>query len=163
MGIEIERKFRVANDGWRTRVVARKRIAQAYLTQGGVASIRIRIIDDSRATLTIKGSRARLARDEFEYDIPVADARQMMKLRTGLVVEKVRHDVMEGADLWEVDVFTGVHEGLMLAEIELANETATFALPAWLGREVTGEQEWYNSTLAQSAVPVRAAGLSRQR
>ena len=82
MGIEIERKFRVANDGWRTRVVARKRIAQAYLTQGGVASIRIRIIDDARATLTIKGSRARLARDEFEYDIPVADARQMMKLRT---------------------------------------------------------------------------------
>lgn len=154
MGIEIERKFLVAGDGWRPQVVSSKRIRQAYLSTGGAAAVRVRIVDERRARLTIKSSgksgSPALSRAEFEYSVPVEDALAMLDLRAGQIVEKTRHLVPAGnGRTWEVDVFGGAHEGLVIAEIELEAPDEPVALPDWVGREVTGDPRYGNVALAQ--------------
>ncbi|HML12138.1 MAG TPA: CYTH domain-containing protein [Xanthobacteraceae bacterium] len=147
MGVEIERKFLVTDDGWQKLVVERAHIRQAYLALGGKATIRVRIKDDRAARLTIKSRAAKLRRLELEYPIPVADAQALIALRRGAVIEKVRHIVPYGGATWEIDVFAGENAGLIIAEIELPHEDARLELPPFIGAEVTGRAEYYNSSL----------------
>ncbi|MDP3897780.1 MAG: CYTH domain-containing protein [Mesorhizobium sp.] len=148
MAKEIERKFLVLGTAWQADVTARVSIRQAYLTRGDAVSLRVRIVDGERAALTIKSPTPAAVRSEFEYAIPLADALDMLELRAGAIVEKIRHIVPFGGRSWEIDVFSGVHRGLVLAEIELPDADAAFERPAWLGAEVTGDPAYYNSGLA---------------
>ena len=148
MSIEIERKFLVAAESWQRQVVRTRRIKQAYLCASGPASIRVRL-QDAEAVLTIKSAEAGLSRQEFEYAIPAADAGHLLALRQGAIIEKIRHDVPDGGCMWEVDVFLGENEGLVVAEIELESAGQDFGRPAWLGEEITGDHRYYNAELAQ--------------
>lgn len=148
MGIEIERKFLVKDDGWRKLATGQSHIRQAYLVLGGKATIRARIKDERSATLTIKSRSAKLRRLELEYPIPVADAEALIALRRGAVIEKVRHLVPHAGATWEVDVFAGENAGLIIAEIELPHEDCRLDPPPFVGAEVTGRAEYYNSGLA---------------
>lgn len=156
MGTEIERKFLVRNSDWRAASRASKRIRQGYLASGGVNSVRVRIIDDSKARLTVKSAASAVVRQEFEYDVPVEDGLELLALCEGHIIEKVRHLVPAGPGrAWEVDVFAGPLEGLVLAEIELDAADEAFTAPDWLGREVTDERCYANASLARSGkVPV---------
>jgi adenylate cyclase len=149
MSFEIERKFLVCGDGWRKLATTRTSIRQAYLTSEGKASIRVRIKDDRAATLTIKSRPADLRRLELEYPIPILEAEALMPLRQGAVIEKTRHVVPCGDLAWEIDVFSGENLGLVVAEIELDDEHQRIELPAWIGAEVTGQPQYYNSYLEQ--------------
>jgi adenylate cyclase len=149
MSFEIERKFLVCRDDWRGMVAGSSRIRQAYLTSNDKASIRVRIKDESLATLTVKSRGAELRRLELEYAVPVLEAEAMIPLRRGAVIEKVRYDVPWGDLAWEVDVFSGDNTGLVIAEIELRHEAQQFELPSWLGAEITGQGRYYNGSLAQ--------------
>jgi adenylate cyclase len=148
MATEIERKFLVTGDAWRPLASRSIAIRQAYLSQIDKTSIRIRIVDDVKAFLTIKSPELGPARSEFEYSIPVDDARALMALRTGIAIEKRRHIVQLGGMRWEIDVFEGAHAGLIIAEIELPDAEAAFGRPPWLGEEVTGDPRYYNAHLA---------------
>lgn len=149
MSIEIERKFRVISSEWMQLVSRSRGIRQGYLTKNGRISIRIRIDDNRRATLTMKTSQPARRRKEFEYDIPVADAEELLELREGAVIEKVRHDVLIGDLVWEVDVFAGENAGLTIAEVELKHEQQAIERPSWLGEEITHDQRFYNADLAR--------------
>jgi adenylate cyclase len=147
MGVEIERKFLVRDDTWRSQVTGTVAIRQAYLGTDGEASVRVRIRDDKSATLNVKSRQASLRRLELEYPIPVLDAEAMIGLRHGAVIEKVRHLVPHGDLTFEVDVFSGENDGLIIAEIELQDERQDIALPDWIGAEITGQQQYYNNAL----------------
>jgi adenylate cyclase len=152
MSFEIERKFLVRGDDWRALATGQVSIRQAYLASDGRASIRVRIRGDSSATLTIKSRPVDLRRLELEYDIPVLEAEALVKLRQGSIIEKVRHVVPYGGDVdlaWEIDVFSGENLGLVVAEIELRHERQHVELPPWIGPEVTGQLQYYNSALVQ--------------
>lgn len=148
MGVEIERKFLVKDDSWQNRATSRAHIRQAYLSCDGNASIRVRIKDERSAALTIKSRSTELRRLELEYPIPVADAEALIALRRGAIVEKVRHVVRYAGTTFEVDVFAGENAGLIVAEVELPHEDSRLELPPWIGAEVTGRAEYYNSSLA---------------
>lgn len=150
MAREIERKFLVAGHGWRKQARRGQDIQQAYLVLAGPVSVRVRIIDGTTAYLTMKGARSGISRAEFEYPIPVKDARALLKLRTGRVIKKTRHVVKAGTASFEVDVFKGALRGLVIAEIELRSTRSTFKRPEWLGREVTHQRKYYNASLAGS-------------
>jgi adenylate cyclase len=146
---EIERKFLVANDGWRAEADAGRRLRQAYLAETERAAIRIRIEEGARAVLTIKSAESGLSRVEFEYSVPVDDAEALTKLRQGSVLDKTRYRTAYGGRVWEVDVYAGENEGLTVAEVELGSESESIDLPAWLGREVTDSPRYYAAKLAQ--------------
>ena len=148
MAKEIERKFRVTGDGWRAHVTQSSLIRQGYLGVTPRASIRVRIREGKGAQLTVKSGGHALERNEYEYDIPVPDAEDMLQLCTGTIIEKRRHLVPLGDITWEVDVFSGAHDGLILAEVELPETAHHIDLPDWLGPEVTGDPQFYNSTLS---------------
>ena len=164
MGIEIERKFLVSGDGWRAAAHEVVPMAQGYLndlaamdmsaegpaTTGRVAmkaSVRVRITGDD-AFLNLKSRELGHTRQEFDYPIPVADARALLALGIGGLIDKRRHYVDVQGHLWEVDEFGGDNAGLVVAEIELASADESFALPDWAGREVTDSQRYYNLALA---------------
>lgn len=154
MGIEIERKFLVDGDAWRAGVTDARRIRQAYLSAGDASSIRVRVIDERSAKLTVKAARgpgeSTLCRTEFEYPVPLDDALAMLDLRAGRIIEKTRYQVPAGnGRAWEVDVFSGALDGLVLAEIELDHPDEDIALPSWIGREVTDDPRYTNVALAQ--------------
>jgi adenylate cyclase len=149
MAVEIERKFRVVDAGWMALVSRKRRIRQGYLTKNGRVSIRIRIDGEDRATLTVKTSQPAVLRHEYEYDIPVTDAQELLELRDGAVIDKVRHDVPVGDVVWEIDVFAGDNSGLVIAEAELASSEQNFSRPAWLGEEITHDRRYYNADLAK--------------
>ena len=158
MAIEIERKFLINNDLLRQCgdlvSAPRYHIRQAYLSQGGHSSapantVRVRIVE-AQAFLTIKGPATGITRAEFEYPIPVTDAEQLLTLCTGHVISKTRYLLALSGHLWEVDEFLGVHQGLWLAEIELAAEHDRFSKPPWLGQEVSQDHRYHNASLAQS-------------
>lgn len=149
MAREIERKFLVRHEGWRPHVVRLARIEQAYLGASPNLSMRVRIRDGKAATLTIKSAAKELDRAEFEYAIPLEDARELIELAAAPVLEKTRHDVALGGLKWEVDVFAGRHAGLVIAEVELPAAGHELALPDWLGEEVTGNPDFYNEHLAR--------------
>jgi CYTH domain-containing protein len=146
--IEIERKFLVKGDFY--SLANRKvKIVQAYLSAVPERSVRVRLKDDS-AFLTIKGQANEngFSRAEFEYPIPVKDAEEIINLCEG-IIEKERYYVPSGEHIFEVDVFHGAHEGLIIAELELQSENETFEKPDWIDREVTGNKQYYNSWLAR--------------
>lgn len=151
MGIEIERKFLVVGDAWKAGVSSAKAIRQGYLSLGGAASVRVRIVDGVKGTLTIKSARAGIERQEFEYPIPTEDAEALLALSVANVIAKRRHVVpVPGSGLvWEVDVFEGRLAGLVLAEIEFDAAHRDIVPPAWVGREVTDDERYYNETLAR--------------
>ena len=153
MGLEIERKYLVTDDGWRGRSQG-VRYRQGYLVTSPQAMVRVRV-GGGTAFVTVKGKPATtqpaLARLEFEYPIPEDDADEIIDtLCGGRVVEKTRYRIPHRGVVWEVDEFHGKHEGLVLAEIELEHEDQTFAKPAWLGEEVTQDYRYANSWLAQA-------------
>ncbi|HEX3502662.1 MAG TPA: CYTH domain-containing protein [Xanthobacteraceae bacterium] len=152
MSIEIERKFLVRSDDWRKLSTGRSEIRQAYLDMNPRVSVRVRIRDNSKATLTVKSSPAAMRRLELEYPIPTLEAEAMMPLRNGGVVEKTRHVVPQNAVdrelAWEIDEFSGANAGLVIAEIELPSEDYPVELPPWIGQEVTGQKQYYNGSLA---------------
>ncbi|BCG69685.1 adenylate cyclase [Mesorhizobium sp. 113-1-2] len=154
---EVERKFLVSSTAWRGLVEADIRILQFYLATAPGRTVRIRISDGASAKLTLKfGSGAR-ERDEFEYPIPLADAVEMLDFAVGRVIEKTRHHVRHRGYLYEVDVFGGALAGLVVAELETPEDVPDEMLPDWLGREVTGEQKFYNASLALGGIPEIAA------
>lgn len=152
MADEIERKFLVRGDDWRAGAHRAREIVQGYVALDGPASVRVRIVDGARATLTIKSRAAQVRRSEFEYEIPVADAKALIELRTGAVIAKVRYELGCGPLTWEIDVFSGENEGLVIAEIELEHESQPFERPGWLGEEVTDNDLYYNASLARRPV-----------
>jgi adenylate cyclase len=145
---EIERKFLVVGEEWRRLSVRTLTIHQAYLARTTAATVRVRLVDDEDAYVSVKTARDGAIRGEYEYAIPASDAREMMSMRTGIIVKKKRHIVVVHDMQWEVDVFEGVHEGLVIAEIELPHAEAAFERPDWLGREVTHDHRYYNGYLA---------------
>ena len=154
MGIEIERKFLVAGDGWREAAERVVPMAQGYLNDVGMvdsgamlSSVRVRIEGDE-ARLNIKSRELGVQRQEFEYPIPVADARALLALAVGGLIDKRRHYVEHAGHTWEVDEFLGDNAGLVVAEIELDSADEAFELPAWAGRQVTDSPRYYNLALA---------------
>ena len=153
MAAEIERKFLVRGDGWKVSADGGSRLRQAYLASTDDCAVRVRIKDERQAFITIKSARPGSTRDEFEYPLPLEDARAMLKLRTGDAIEKTRYRVPACDLTWEVDVFAGAHQGLKIAEIELPDEGAKFDRPDWLGEEVTNDKRYYNASLALTGLP----------
>jgi adenylate cyclase len=149
MAFEIERKFLVLNEEWRRAATGQARIRQAYLASGERASTRVRIKDDTEATVTIKSKGAALRRLEVECAISVLDAEALLSLRQSGLIEKVRFSVPWRGHVWEVDAFCGDNAGLIIAEIELRHEHEAFDRPPWLGLEVTGQPQYYNGALAR--------------
>jgi adenylate cyclase len=147
MSFEIERKFLVRGSGWQQLTKSHTHIRQGYLASEGKASIRVRIKHEKGATLTIKSREPQLRRLELEYPVPVLEAEALMRLCEGAVIEKTRYDVPCLDHRWEIDVFSGENEGLVIAEIELKNEHEHVDLPSWIGPEVTGQRQYYNSAL----------------
>ena len=145
MGTEIERKFLVTGDAWRT--ANGQRLRQGYLNRHPERTVRVRVAGE-QAFLTIKGLTSGFSRSEFEYPVPLADAEAMLALCDGPLVDKVRHVLEFDGARWEVDEFLGDNRGLVVAEIELASERQSFARPPWLGREVTDDVRYFNSSLA---------------
>jgi len=150
MAKEIERKFLVAGDGWRpgARGVPYR---QGYLGAGANASCTVRArVAGQRAFLTVKGRASGGVRDEYEYPIPVADAKEMLeRLCVGGRVEKLRHRVPFAGRTWEVDEFTGENAPLVVAEVELDRIDAEVSLPPWVGLEVTDDPRYTNAALAR--------------
>jgi adenylate cyclase len=151
MPYEIERKFLVRGESWRRSAEKAASVRQAYLARSGSMSLRVRIEDEVRATLTIKSSASNVRRLEFEYEIPLADAVALLDLREGGIVEKLRYRLPQDGLTWEIDVFQGENEGLVIAEIELPHEDEAFERPDWLGREVTEDPRYSNVSLAAVA------------
>src|SRR5690606_21971878 len=150
MALEIERKFLVTGEGWREAAHAVLPMAQGYLNDVGAmdrgeqhASIRVRIQGDE-AFLNIKSREIGRSRQEFDYPVPVDEARALLALCVGGVIDKRRHLVRHEGHVWEVDEFLGDNAGLVVAEIELGSPDEAFALPPWAGREVTDEPRYYN-------------------
>jgi adenylate cyclase len=150
MGVEVERKFLVADDTWRSRVRSATRIVQGYVAQTDTATVRVRVKGE-KGFLTLKGVSVGIARSEFEYEIPVDDALAMLgQLAQGPVIDKVRHLVPVGAHVWEVDVFAGGNAPLVMAEVELADAAEAFERPGWAGMEVSDDQRYFNVNLART-------------
>jgi adenylate cyclase len=145
--MEIERKFLVSGEDWRKKATGRSHIEQGYLARGRKSTIRVRIKDGKHATLTIKSREAGASRSEFEYRISLKDARAMMELCGPSRIDKVRFTVPQGKLTWEIDVFGGRHDGLIVAEVELPREDEALKLPAWIGKEVTDDPSYRNSKL----------------
>ncbi|MCQ2188869.1 MAG: CYTH domain-containing protein [Paludibacteraceae bacterium] len=148
MNVEIERKFLMSDDSWRAEAGEGVHYAQGYLNKNG-NTVRVRIAG-SKGYLTIKSKTVSFSRMEFEYEIPVDDAKAMLPLSQTPIVEKYRYKIKRGKHTWEIDEFLGDNEGLIVAEIELESEAETFDVPQWIGQEVTGDKRYYNSHLAEN-------------
>ena len=150
MALEIERKFLVVGE-FRDQAYSHSRIRQGYISSGNGKTVRVRIRDD-HGYLTIKGpsDQAGLARYEFETEIPLTDAMDLMKLCEPGIIDKTRYLVRSGSHVFEVDEFYGDNEGLVMAEVELHSEDETFQKPAFIGPEVTGDRRYYNAHLRRN-------------
>jgi adenylate cyclase len=146
MATEIERKFLVKDESWRNGSPG-VRISQGYLARDADRTVRIRI-GGERAWITIKGRSTGISRQEFEYEIPVEDARELLGMCLPSVIDKTRHEVPHAGQVWEVDVFHGENEGLVVAEVELEDEAASPEIPEWVGAEVSADARYFNSHLA---------------
>ena len=150
MGQEIERKFLVANEGWRAGATGSSLLRQGYLSSNAKATVRVRSKNDEQGVLTLKGKTEGISRSEYEYDIPIEDARELLAMAEPLVLEKRRYIVPFGGLIWEVDVFEGRHAGLVIAEVELDSEDQAVQLPDWVGVEVSADERYFNASLARS-------------
>lgn len=152
MGVEIERKFLVIGDSWRENAEDCTRYVQAYLSREPERTVRVRIAGE-KAFLTIKGqppADAPLETPEFEYAIPKQDAEAMLKLCLPGAIDKTRYRVPHDGKVFEVDVFAGDNDGLVVAEVELSHSAESFGKPAWLGAEVTDDLRYKNANLSVS-------------
>jgi CYTH domain-containing protein len=149
MAREIERKFLVSGD-FKPFVTESNHIRQGYLSFDAKRTVRVRVKDD-KGYLTIKGMRSEnsISRFEWEKEIPLSEAQELLQLCGSQVIDKIRHLVPYGNHTFEVDEFYGENKGLIVAEIELASEMEAFDRPAWLGKEVTQDHRYYNSLLIQ--------------
>lgn len=149
MPTEIERKFLVRNDAWRTQVAdAPQQLCQGYLALTDRAVIRIRTAGEDHAWIGVKEHRIGRAHGEYEYPVPVDDAREMLALCSGSLIRKMRFRIPQGKHVWEVDEFAGDNAGLVLAEIELDAVDEGFGVPDWIGVEVTDDRRFYNAALS---------------
>jgi CYTH domain-containing protein len=151
---EIERKFLVASNDWQAEAGSGRRFQQAIVFSETARTLRIRIVDDSHATLTIKvgidGST--MSRHEFEYEVPISDSGELLDLANGNIISKMRYEVPRGGHIWEIDVYEGDLEGLVVAEVEMKSEDERPDLPSWLGRELTGDRRFSNQALAEGSL-----------
>lgn len=150
MNQEIERKYLVNGESYKQMAVAHHHICQGYISREKTGTVRVRITDN-KAYLTIKGKPAvgHFARYEWEKEIDVAEAQELMKLCQGSIIDKTRWIVLAKEDglKWEVDEFHGKHEGLVVAEIELDSEEQEVELPRFVGKEVTDDPQYYNANM----------------
>jgi adenylate cyclase len=146
VGVEIERKFLLAGEGWRGQgdsVLLR----QGYLCSDPSRVVRVRV-EGSQGTLTIKGKSTGATRGEWEYPIPLDEANELLdRLCEQPLIEKYRHRIAHAGHTWEVDEFLGANAGLVVAEIELKSEDESFEVPGWIGAEVTHDARYFNSNL----------------
>ncbi|EIJ36942.1 CYTH domain-containing protein [Thiothrix nivea] len=149
MATEIERKFLLVSDEWRQLAVRSESFRQGYLSSSKHASVRVRIADD-KATLNIKGMTLGVQRPEYEYEIPLHDAAELLdQLCERPLIEKTRHFVEFGGNLWEIDEFHGDNAGLVVAEVELDSPDQVITMPTWAGKDVSHLERYYNVRLTQ--------------
>lgn len=148
--IEIERKFLIISEDYRNQAVAKTQIVQGFLNTDANRTVRVRIKGD-QGFLTVKGKSSEngTTRFEWEKEISVADAQQLLELCEDVLLEKTRYKVPVGNHIFEVDEFHAAHQGLIIAEVELLDENEKFEKPHWLGQEVTGDLRYYNSWLSK--------------
>jgi adenylate cyclase len=148
VGIEIERKFLVVGEAWRS-LASGSLYIQGYLTSSAERTVRVRLVGD-QGFLTIKGASQGYSRAEYEYNIPAADALEMLRqLCQQPLIEKMRYKIPVQGLVWEVDEFAGENQGLIMAEVELQSPDQEVVLPSWIGKEVTGDPRYYNASLAK--------------
>lgn len=149
--IEIERKFLVTSTEFIKEAFQKSRIVQGYLNSNPERTVRVRVKGD-KGYLTIKGigNASGLSRFEWEKEIPLKDAEQLLQLCEHGVIDKIRYNVKIGNHVYEIDVFSGANEGLIIAEIELSNENESFEKPNWLGMEVTNDNRYYNAYISNN-------------
>ncbi|MFK8005275.1 MAG: CYTH domain-containing protein [Saprospiraceae bacterium] len=145
---EIERKFLLKNDNWKPQFTTRTIIKQGYLSTKKERTVRVRVLGE-KGFLTIKGKTVGMTRLEFEYEIPVQEAKELLQLCEKPLIEKERFIVLMGKLKWEIDIFEGDNEGLELAEVELENEEQEVEIPEWIGEEVTFDNRYFNSSLVK--------------
>ena len=152
MAFEIEKKYLVLNSDWKKFVISSFDIVQGYLSTDSDRCVRVRIFGN-KAFLTIKGQKNKCIGAEFEYEIPIDDAKYMIdNMCLDFVVRKTRHVCFVDGFYWEVDVFYDLNEGLILAEIEISKDNVKFPeiLPLWIGEEVTEQKEYFNAYLSKN-------------
>lgn len=149
--IEIERKFLVTSEAYKEEAFLTQRIVQGFLNTHPERTVRVRIKGD-KGFLTVKGisNKAGTSRFEWEGEIAIAEAEELLKLCEEGVIEKIRYEVKAENHIFEIDEFYGNNQGLTVAEIELTQENEKFTKPSWLGKEVTGEVKYYNSSLSKN-------------
>ena len=149
--IEIERKFLVKVSDYKKEAHRKTKIIQGYLTKDPKRTVRVRI-RENQGFLTIKGisSKDGLSRFEWEKEIPINEAKELITLCLPTIIEKIRYEVTYKGVLFEVDEFEGTHSGLVLVEVELNSTEDVFEKPDWVGKEVTGDEKYYNSYLSNS-------------
>ncbi len=148
MAIEIEHKFLMAGNDWREHITRSVKYRQGYLSSQATSSIRVRI-SDKCAWLNIKSATVGTHRHEYEYEIPLPDANEIINMLCRKpIIEKTRHFVTDDGNTWEIDEFDGDNQGLIIAEIELSEIGKTFSKPQWIGEEVTHDLRYYNNNLA---------------
>lgn len=148
MAVEIERRFIVVGDAWRG-LAPGVQYRQGYLSVEKERTVRVRVVGN-QAWLTLKSNISNVSRHEFEYPVPLADAQTIMGAMCPMVVNKLRHRIEHGGFIWEVDEFFGENAGLVLAEIELPDESTPFDKPEWIGEEVTEDGRYTNSFLSKN-------------
>ncbi|MES2813159.1 MAG: CYTH domain-containing protein [Bacteroidota bacterium] len=147
--IEIERKFLVLNDDFKTQATSQNRIVQGYLNSNPERTVRVRIKgDNGYLTIKGKGNESGTTRMEWEKVIALPEAEQLLTLCEKGIIDKIRYEIPVGNHTYEVDVFAGENQGLIIAEIELISEIENFEKPTWLGNEVTGDNRYYNAFLS---------------
>ena len=157
MGIEIERRFLVKSDEWKSKVILTQDIRQAYLNSSvDEWATRIRIINNNTAYITLKSSLNGLVNNEFEYSIPIKDAIELIKLSKYKII-KTRYQLKINNKTWVVDLFDGSNFSLKIAEIELMSESEEIQVPSWCGKEITGLKLLSNASLAK--IPISELSL----
>jgi adenylate cyclase len=155
--IEIERKFLVVNDTWRDAIVDKRLLRDGLLAVFDKGKARIRV-EGARAWITVKGARNGLSRVEFEFEIPVGEAEEMLNRLCGRTLDKTRYLVRHDRHVWEVDLYQEPLAGLVLAELELSSEDEVFTRPGWLGAEVTGDPAYSKRELVARALSGQGRG-----
>ncbi|GAA0664706.1 CYTH domain-containing protein [Kitasatospora atroaurantiaca] len=150
MAVEIEKKYLLSGDGWRAEVVSGESITQGYLSMDREREVRVRLVGDGAAFLTVKGRRVGPARLEFEYPIPAADARELLALCLGAPLHKHRHHLGRTPGRWIVDEYTGANAGLLVAEVEWDEGQAEPPTPSWIGPDVSADPRYSNASLTRT-------------
>ena len=152
MGIEIERRFLVKNEDWKSQVILSEDFIQAYLNSSvDEWATRVRVIDNKKAYITLKSSLSRLINYEFEYSIPTKDAIELIQL-SKYKITKIRYQLKINKKNWVVDVFEESNSCLKIAEIELNSESEEIQVPSWCGKEITGIKSFSNASLAKAPI-----------